>query len=118
MQRDAPAASVRGEEAQARSSASLGDTASMAQDVVEASQSIDSLLQQLPQAFGAEEVELQRIDALQRERADMCREVQDAWGHAEQILLEVQRMHGSIADRVLAAQETSLSENSIANKTL
>ena len=110
MQRDAPAASVRGEEAPARSSASLGDTAAMAQDVVEASQSIDSLLQQLPQACGTEEVELQRIDALQKERADVCSEVQDAWGHAEQTLLEVQRMHGSIADRLLAARDSSLQE--------
>ncbi len=108
VQRDAPAISVRGEDAQTRSSAPLGDTTAMAQDIAEASQSIDSLLQQLPQAFDAEEVELQRIDALQRERTDVCREVQEACRHAEQALLEVQRVHGSVADEVLAGRETAL----------
>ena len=91
-----------------RSSAPLGDTITMAQDIAEASQSIDSLLQQLPQIFDAEEMELQRIDALQKERADMCRQVQEAWRHAEQALLEVQRVHGSVADKVLASRETAL----------
>ena len=80
----------------------------MARDIVEASQCIDSLLQQLPQAFGTEEEELQRIDGLQTKRAAICREVQDARDHAEQALQEVQTVHGSITDRVLAAPETAL----------
>ena len=105
MQRDAPAASVRGEQAQSRSSAPLGDTAAMAQEIVEASQSIDTLIQKLPQSFGTEEEELQNINALQKERADICREVQDSWECAEQALLEVQKAYGSIADGLLNAQE-------------
>ena len=79
----------------------LGDTAAMAQDIVEASQSIDSLLRQLPQAFGTEEEDLQRVDALQKERADMYKQVQNAWTHAEQALLEVQGVHSSLAEGLL-----------------
>lgn len=76
----------------------------MAQDVVQASQDIDSLLRQLPLAFGTEEEELRRVDALQKERADMCQQVQDAWTHAEQALLEVQGVHSSIAKGLLGCQ--------------
>jgi len=104
MQRDAPAASVRGEQAQPRSSAPLGDTAAMAQEIVEASQSIDTLIQKLPRSFGIEEEELQNINALQKERADICRGVQASWEYAEQALLEVHKAHGSIADGLLNAR--------------
>ena len=67
LQRDAPAASVRGEEAVPRLSATLGDTEAMAQEVLEASRSIDSLLQRLPSSFSTEAEELGRIGSLQVE---------------------------------------------------
>lgn len=105
MQRDAPAASVRGEEALPRSSAPLGDTATMAKEIVEASHSIDTLLQRLPQSFGTEEEELERIDSMQKQRAEICREVQRSRKATEQTLAEVQRVHGAIADDMLQGLE-------------
>lgn len=105
MQRDAPAASVRGEEALPRSSAPLGDTVTMAKEIVDASHSIDTLLRRLPQSLGTEEEELERIDSLQKQRAEICREVQSSWEAAEQTLAEVQRVHGAIADDMLQGLE-------------
>ncbi len=104
-QRDAPAASVRGEEALSRSAPPLGDTASMAKEIVEASHNIDTLLQRLPQSFGTQEEELERIDSLQKERAEIYREVQSSWEAAQQTLAEVQGWHGAIADDVLQGLE-------------
>ena len=109
VQRDAPAASVRGEEAVSRLSAPLGDTEAMAQEVLEASHSIDSLLQRLPDSFSAEEDELKRIEILQVELDTVLREVQGSRELAEHALIEVQEMHASVAGDLLQAKHSKQS---------
>ena len=109
LQRDAPAVSVRGEEAVPRSSAPLGDTEAMAQEVVETSHSIYSLLQRLPDSFSAEEDELRRIGSLQVELDTVLREVQSSRELAEQALIEVQEMHASVAEGLLQAKHSDQS---------
>ena len=109
LQRDAPAASVRGEEAVPRLSAPLGDTGAMAQEIVEASHSIDSLLQRLPDSFGAEEDELKRIGSLQVELDTVLREVQGSRELAEHALMEVQEMHATVAGDLLQAKHSKQS---------
>ena len=109
LQRDAPAASVRGEEAVPRLSAPLGDTEAMAQEIVEASHSINSLLQRLPDSFSAEEDELKRIGSLQVELDTVLQEVQGSRELAEQALIEVQEMHASMAGELLQAKHSNQS---------
>ena len=81
----------------------------MAQEIVEASHSIDSLLQRLPDSFSAEEDELKRIGSLQAELDSVLRDVQSSRDLAEQALIEVQEMHASVAGDLLQAKRSDQS---------
>ena len=103
LQRDAPPVSVRGEtvEPAAASQETIAQIQPMAEQIVGASKTLDSLIQHLPDISDTEQEQLERIAALLAENEAVGSELREVQRQAAGQLMRVQALYGALADAEL-----------------